>query len=128
MLKDILKEIITFFDRIWSYTGFKLFSLTGTDFTLGDVIYFFISLALVIYLSGWIKNFLSNKLLARYLLDIGFRQSIGTMARYIILIIGFFVIIQTAGIDLTSLGFIVGALGVGIGFGLQNVTNNFISG
>jgi small-conductance mechanosensitive channel len=66
--------------------------------------------------------------LSRYQLDIGIRQSIGTIIRYIILIIGFFIVIQTAGIDLSALGLLAGALGVGIGFGLQNVTNNFISG
>lgn len=127
-MKEIIQEIIEFIEGIWALTGFKLFSLTGTDFTLGDVLYFIISVALIIYVAGWIKNLLVNKILSRYQLDIGIRQSIGTIVRYIILIIGFFIIIQTAGINLSSLGLIAGALGVGIGFGLQNVTNNFISG
>ncbi len=127
-MKEIIQEIIDFLERIWALTGFKLFTLTGTDFTLGDVLYFFISIVLIIYIANWFRNLLVNKILSRYQLDIGIRQSIGTILRYIILIIGFFVIIQTAGINLSSLGLIAGALGVGIGFGLQNVTNNFISG
>ena len=127
-MREIIQEIIDFLERIWALTGFKLFSLTGTDFTLGDVLYFLFSIVLIIYIANWIRNLLVNKILSRYQLDIGIRQSIGTIIRYIILIIGFFVIIQTAGINLSSLGLIAGALGVGIGFGLQNVTNNFISG
>lgn len=127
-MKEILQAIIDFIERIWGITQFRLFSLSGADFTMGDVIYFVVSIALIIYIAGWIKNLLVNKILSRYQLDIGIRQSIGTIIRYIILIIGFFVIIQTAGIDLSALGLVAGALGVGIGFGLQNVTNNFISG
>jgi len=45
-----------------------------------------------------------------------------------VVIIGAFVIIQSVGINLGSLNVLAGALGVGIGFGLQNVANNFISG
>lgn len=127
-MKDIFQDIVEFIERIWALTGFRLFTLTGTDFTLGDLLYFVFSVVLIIYVANWIKNLLVNKILSRYQLDIGIRQSIGTIIRYIILIIGFFVIIQTAGINLSSLGLIAGALGVGIGFGLQNVTNNFISG
>jgi small-conductance mechanosensitive channel len=48
--------------------------------------------------------------------------------RYLLIIVGLLIIFQTAGIDLSSLGLLVGALGVGIGFGLQSITNNFISG
>lgn len=128
MLNEIFDEIAHFLEQIWSITGVRLFTLTGTDFTLGDVIYFVFGLALVIYISSWIKNLLANKILARYHLDIGIRQSIATIVRYVILIIGLFIVFQTAGINLSTLGLVAGALGVGIGFGLQNVTNNFICG
>lgn len=58
----------------------------------------------------------------------GIRQAIGTIFRYIILFVGVLIIFQTAGIDLSTLTVLAGALGIGIGFGLQNITNNFVSG
>lgn len=128
MLNEIFEEVAQFLERIWSITGFRLFTLTGTDFTIGDVIYFVFGLSLVIYISTWVKNILANKILTRYHLDIGIRQSIATIVRYVILVIGLFIVFQTAGINLSALGLVAGALGVGIGFGLQNVTNNFICG
>jgi small-conductance mechanosensitive channel len=60
--------------------------------------------------------------------DAGIRQAIGTIFRYIILAIGFVIILQTAGIDLTALNVLAGAVGIGVGFGLQNIMSNFISG
>lgn len=58
----------------------------------------------------------------------GVSQSIGTIVKYFILVIGLLVVVQSSGIDLSALSILAGALGVGIGFGLQNITSNFISG
>src|SRR5690606_1850658 len=52
----------------------------------------------------------------------------GTMVKYLLIFAGIFSILQTNGIDLSAFGVLAGAIGVGIGFGLQNITNNFISG
>ena len=69
-----------------------------------------------------------KRIFPRYDLNVGVSQSIATIIRYILVIIGLFIIFQTSGIDLSAIGLLVGALGIGIGFGLQNITNNFISG
>jgi len=120
------------------FTGLTLIRelLTRTLFTLGEktpitlegIFYFLISILLLIYLTDKFQKKVVNKILVKTKIDIGVSESIGTIFRYMVITIGLIVIIQTAGIDLTALGFIAGALGVGIGFGLQGITNNFISG
>jgi small-conductance mechanosensitive channel len=58
----------------------------------------------------------------------GIPNTISTTVHYSIVILGLLVGVGFLGIDLSSLAFIIGALGVGIGFGLQNVVNDFVSG
>ncbi|MBK8415064.1 MAG: mechanosensitive ion channel [Bacteroidetes bacterium] len=74
------------------------------------------------------KDLLVKRILVRYNDDIGVRQALATIARYIFVVTGLFVIVHSSGIDLSGLALLGGALGVGIGFGLQNITNNFVSG
>jgi len=66
--------------------------------------------------------------LKKYSITEGTRLSIGTIVKYILILAGVFSILQTNGIDLSAFGVLAGAIGVGMGFGLQNITNNFISG
>jgi small-conductance mechanosensitive channel len=66
--------------------------------------------------------------LAHHGFDIGMREALGAIVRYGVITLGALVILQSAGINLTSLNVLVGAIGVGLGFGLQNIMNNFFSG
>ncbi len=83
---------------------------------------------LLFYFTGKIRIWVVYKLLAKSKIDLGVRVAVGTIFRYIVLVVGFIIIFQTVGIDLSALTILAGALGVGIGFGLQNITNNFVSG
>jgi len=113
---------------IKTYWNIELFHLGTSPFTPKTLLLLIFSLFLLFYMSSKIKKLLVGKIFPRYDLDIGVGQSIATIVRYALIIIGIVVIFQTTGIDLSAIGLLVGALGVGIGFGLQNVTNNFISG
>lgn len=68
----------------------------------------------------------------RFLPGIGFdrnlSETLATLLRYILVVAGFLIAMDTIGFDLTALKIAFGALGVGIGFGLQNIVNNFVSG
>ncbi|MDN5203243.1 mechanosensitive ion channel [Fulvivirgaceae bacterium BMA10] len=127
-LKDFLSSIYDWLKPIGEFFTSTLFKIKDTNITLLWIISFVLSFVLLVVLASRVKRLLIKKILPRYKLDSGLTQSIGTMTKYTILVIGFFIIITTAGIDLSALGLIAGALGVGIGFGLQNITNNFISG
>lgn len=119
------EELLSWLKESWN---FELFHLGTSPFTTKTLVLLAVSLFLLFYLSSKIRRLLVNKIFPRYDLDIGVSQSIATIIRYVLVIIGFVIIFQTTGIDLSALGLLIGALGVGIGFGLQNITNNFISG
>lgn len=127
-LLQIRDRFAQLFDSIKAFLQKDLFQIGGSSFDIASILYFTFSIVAVIFLSTFVKNLLVKKILTRYNMNIGVRQSVGTIVRYSILFLGLFIIIQSTGIDLSTLGLLAGALGVGIGFGLQNITNNFISG
>jgi len=112
-------------DRIQT---FLLSGVAGTEFTpLRLLTVITLTLALF-WVTRRVTRWFVENVLARRGFDIGMREAVGAIARYIIVTLGTLVILQSAGIDLTSLNVLVGAVGVGLGFGLQNITNNFFSG
>lgn len=117
-----------FIDQLKEVMNFVIFNVSGTKFTLITLIYIIIASALLIFLSKRITRLLENKLLATAIAEKGTRSAIVTIIRYAILLLGFFFIFKTAGFDLGAFSWMLGALGVGLGFGLQNITSNFISG
>ncbi len=106
----------------------QLFTLGNTPITVMTLLSLLALSILLIYVSSKLKGVLVNRVLGRTSLDIGARQAIGTILRYVVVTVGFLIILQTFGIDLTTLNVLAGAVGIGVGFGLQNVANNFISG
>lgn len=98
------------------------------DISLGDVLAFFFALWLAVLASKLIRFLLEEDVLARIDLPRGVPGTLSMLVNYVVLTIGFIIAIAMAGIDLNRFALVAGALGVGIGFGLQNVVNNFVSG
>ena len=115
-------------DLIGKLFGTPLFEIGETSVTLWGVLYPLILVVLLIYLVNRIHRWAVYRLLSRSDVDLGTREAIGNIFRYGLLATGFVIILQTTGIDLTVLNVLAGTLGIGIGFGLQNVINNFVSG
>ena len=105
-----------------------LLKLGDWSIALWDILTFFILLALILFIAGKVRSWLVNHLLLKTKLDHGGRHAVGTITRYVIIFVGSLVILQTMKINLTTFNVIAGTLGIGIGFGLQNVASNFISG
>ncbi|MDO5523607.1 MAG: mechanosensitive ion channel [Bacteroidia bacterium] len=105
-----------------------VFDIQGSRFTLLTILYIVIAIWLLLYLSKKFSLLLQNKVLIKRIREPGARYSIATILRYLIVLIGFIFIVQSAGFDMTSFGLMAGALGVGIGFGLQNLFSDFVSG
>lgn len=107
---------------------YPLVSLGGMSFTLWTLVYLVVLLGLLVTISNRVKMWIVERLLPGRGMELGVRLAIGSLARYALLTIGFIAILQSAGIDLSTLTVFAGALGIGIGFGLQNIAGNFISG
>lgn len=122
---DTLRE---WFDPVRRVLDIPILKSGETELTLWLLLYLIILVVLLFFLTGKLKNWVVNRLLVRSQIEIGIRQAIGSILRYIFIVVGFLIILQTAGIDLTALNILAGAVGIGVGFGLQNIANNFISG
>ena len=122
---EALREFLV---QLRAWLDIPLLPIGGTRFTLWMLLYLLVFFALLIYVTGKLKAWMVERLLARTRIDIGMRQAVGSIFRYVIVAIGFMIILQTAGINLSALTVLAGALGIGVGFGLQNITNNFLSG
>ncbi|MEP1031965.1 mechanosensitive ion channel domain-containing protein [Ekhidna sp.] len=127
-LQTVWDKIIDFLTRVGEIFTTNLFNLGDSKITLGTILYFLISFIILTFLAKRFRNLLVNKILVKANMEKGARNSIGLITRVMIMFIGSIFIIQSAGIDMSSLSLLAGALGVGIGFGLQNITDNFISG
>jgi potassium efflux system protein len=96
--------------------------------TLGGIMAFLITVWASFLVSKFMRFVLEEDVYHHLRLAAGIPYAISTMLHYVILLIGFFVALGALGIDLTKVTILVGAFSVGIGFGLQNVINNFVSG
>jgi small-conductance mechanosensitive channel len=123
-----MQTLSEFLRQLKATLDFTLIQIGKIDITLWLVLYFTVSIFLLFYLSAKFKALLVKKVFVRHIAHLGTRQAIGSIIRYVVVFFGPIIILQSAGIDLTSLTVLAGALGVGIGFGLQNITNNFVSG
>jgi small-conductance mechanosensitive channel len=117
-----------YYNSLLDLLNYQLFPLGQSKVTPMGVITFAVMMLVLIVISGKLKKLLVGHLLARTPLQPAARTAIGTITRYLILFVGFVIILQVVGIDLTAFNVIAGAVGIGIGLGLQNIANNFISG
>jgi len=106
----------------------ELFQLGGRPVSLLVLMQFILLIAAVIVVARLIRRVLRDRLLARTHLDLGLQDAIARISGYAVLVIGTMIGLQTLGFELTSLTVVAGALGVGLGFGLRNIIENFVSG
>jgi small-conductance mechanosensitive channel len=104
------------------------FAVGNMQFRLSGFIYAFLILVFTHAVVKLWHRFFQNKVLAYSGLDFGIQESIATISVYIFWGLGILVAFHAFGLNTTSLTVALGALGIGLGFGLQNIFNNFISG
>lgn len=115
-------------DTIRQILEYPFLRIGEAEFTLGKIGYVILLVIFLFWSVAVLKRWVIGRVLTRSQMDLHARQASGTILGYVLLLVGFMVILQTVGIDLTTLNVLAGAIGVGIGLGLQEVANNFISG
>jgi small-conductance mechanosensitive channel len=94
-----------------------------TKVTLWTIIYVLGLWTALIIATNRLQNWVTGRLLSGSTMDLG-----AVILKYIVVSLGFIVILQSAGVDLSTLTVLAGALGLGLSFGLQNITSNLVSG
>jgi small-conductance mechanosensitive channel len=121
-------ELDKIFQVIGKIFGFTLFQINQTPVTLSSIIMFIIVITVFYFSSKLINRMMINMLLKHFQIEENTRFLLLRITHYIIMIIGIILSFQFIGINLSGLAVIFGLLSVGIGFGLQNVTSNFVAG
>ncbi len=103
-------------------------ALGSLNVSPGRIIAFLITVWGAVLVSKFLRFLLEEDVYQHFRLARGIPYAISTMLHYVILVIGFFMALGALGIDLTKITIVAGAFSVGVGFGLQNIFNNFVSG
>lgn len=124
--------------NIWDYNGGLLTQLKNyiiNGFTLGDyrvipskILWAVLVFSGLLAISGWIKCQLEKQWLDMINIDSGARDAVVTIAGYVMFLLSILIGLSIAGFNFGNIAIVAGALSVGIGFGLQNIVNNFVSG
>src|SRR5205807_1790387 len=102
--------------------------LPGVALSLFQIFLLIALLIAVFWISSRTKRFLFNRFLTNSGLDRSLQYAISQVASNVVLVVGIFIVLENTGIHLGALTVFAGAVGVGVGFGLQNIASNFISG
>jgi potassium-dependent mechanosensitive channel len=106
----------------------KIINLDKNSISLGSILQLVFCFALIVFIARALDKFLKKQLLVKLGIDEGNRAAISSIISYVFSFIALLIILQVSGFNLSSLAVIAGGLGIGIGFALQNITENFLGG
>ena len=117
--------------NVFGYLGDWLsyeISLGSVTFTASDILVFGFTIWLSFAISRLVRFFLEEDVYPRVKLGSGISYATSTILHYVLLVVGVLLAIAAIGIDLTNFTILAGAFGVGLGFGMQAIVSNFVSG
>lgn len=120
------RQLQAIFAVVWKILSGSL--LPNTQVSIVSVVAFAILTFAIFTLTRNVSEALKLRFLPRFRLEVGNRESIAALTQYLLTALGVLLVLPLIGIDFSSLALVAGALSLGIGIGLQNLTNNFISG
>jgi small-conductance mechanosensitive channel len=126
-----LLDYVGLFESAWALGRTLLTAQLGRgsiSFSAADVIEFVLTIWLAYLASAFIRFVLQEDVYPRTGVPRGISYAISSLLNYIVLTLGFVLALGAVGFDLTKVTILAGAFGVGLGFGLQSIVNNFVSG
>lgn len=105
-----------------------LFTVGDAAFSAAGLLKLLVYFAILVWVARLLRRALAKRVFPRAHLDVGTSEAIAGITFYVVVTLGTLVGLQVSGIDLSTLTVLLGAIGVGLGFGLQTIVSNFISG
>lgn len=123
-----MQKFFEFIDDFRNIFDREIFRLGETPITIMTIIQLILIIAVFFVVSKLLGRFLRRRILSRLGLDDGVQYTIIRLSHYLMMVFGILTALNLLGIPLTGLAVLFGLVGVGIAFGLQNITSNFVSG
>jgi small-conductance mechanosensitive channel len=121
----LIQDFLVGLEKVLNY---PLLKVGENPITLAWLITTLLLFAVVVIGERLVRYFFVMRLLRKTRLEPSLQYAISRIIGYLVVILGFYIALQIVGVNLSSLAVIAGAIGVGLGFGLQNIINNFVSG
>jgi small-conductance mechanosensitive channel len=128
IVQKIFSQINSMLVILGRWMQYRFIFEEGRYTTPVKIIFALVILIIAFFVARYIKNLLEEKVFNKFRLERGPRQTLSNIIRYVIVGISALIGLNMAGIPLRSLTIFAGALGIGIGFGMQNIISNFVSG
>jgi len=119
-------EVLT--TKLYEIFTKQMLDVGVTKLSIAEIAYLVALVVIAFFVSKIFSELVRRTVLNRLRLNRGLQEAITVFIRYLLLVISSAIILQTAGINLSTLAVFAGVIGIGLGFGLQNLASNFISG
>jgi len=116
------------FNSVWDLLQKPIFTVSGQEISIVSIFYFLVIILVSITLARLFIRLLRRNVYSKMEIEKGAQRTLSRLVKYVVIIIGVLIGLQMLGLNLSILAFLGGLLGVGIGFGLQNVFLNFACG
>ena len=123
-----IQEFKNILKMSWNIMSEPIFTVNGSSITTLKLIIAFTVFTIGIFGGGFYKTSIKKIANNSKSINLATRTILANMGYYVILLVAFFIALNILGIDLSSIALVAGALSVGIGFGLQNIVSNLVSG
>lgn len=114
--------------RVMEVLEHPLFAFEGRPVTFMSILFFLVTIAFLFIISRRVRLTLERKVMPRFSGDIGVQQAFSAILHYLILFVGLLVSLEVLGVGASTVAIVAGVVGIGVGFGMQHLVNNFLSG